>query len=70
MPSAGTAPQAVLVNAPDTAAPADTPVYSRWWFWTLVGAAVVGAGVGIAAATGVFNQTETANCPDGFTCLR
>jgi hypothetical protein len=24
-----------------------TPVYKKWWFWTIIGAVAVGAGVGI-----------------------
>lgn len=32
-------------------APEKTPVTSRWWFWTGMGVVVVGAGIGIAAAT-------------------
>ncbi len=27
--------------------PSSTPVYKRWWFWTLVGVAAAGAGVGL-----------------------
>jgi hypothetical protein len=27
------------------------PFYTRWWFWTLVGAAAVGAGAGTYVAT-------------------
>ena len=46
--------QAVLVGTPATPASAETsPVYTRWWFWTLVGAAVVAGGVGVAAGGGV-----------------
>jgi tetratricopeptide (TPR) repeat protein len=67
---AETAPQAVVVGTPATEASADAPVYTKWWFWTLVGAAVVGAGLGIAAATGTFDRTENAPCPSGFTCSR
>jgi tetratricopeptide (TPR) repeat protein len=58
----GAAPEA-LVTAP--AAPArdeSPPIYARWWFWTLVGAAAVGAGLGIAAATGAFTTTKDASC--------
>ena len=65
--------QAVLVGTPASPAPADTsPVYTRWWFWTLVGAAVVAGGVGIAAATGTFDKTQNAACPtaSGFSCPR
>ena len=64
-----TAPQAVIVNTPGTPAPsADSPIYTRWWFWTIVGAAAVGAGLGIAAATGAFTKTTDATCAMGYTC--
>jgi hypothetical protein len=29
--------------------PRSKPIYKRWWFWTLIGAAVAGAAVGTAA---------------------
>lgn len=29
----------------------DHPLYTKWWFWTIVGVAAVGAGVAIYAAT-------------------
>jgi hypothetical protein len=73
-PGAGTqtSSQAVLVGKPNTTAPAETssPIYTKWWFWTLVGAAVVGAGLGVAAATGTFDKTQEATCPSGFSCPR
>ena len=40
------------------------PIYSRWWFWAIVGG-VVAAGVGIAFAAGAFTRTEDASCPKG-----
>jgi hypothetical protein len=43
---------------PSAAAPAQVaaaPVYRRWWFWTLVGAAVAGAGAG----TGIYFATRS-----------
>ena len=64
--------QAVLVGTPRTTAPAEasSPIYTKWWFWTLVGAVVVGGGLGIAAATGTFDKTQNATCPvaSGFMC--
>ena len=65
-------------SAPTTlvAAPAGTepreqtesaPVYTKWWFWTLIGVAVAG-GVGAAFAAGAFKKTQDASCPSGFTC--
>ena len=47
-----------------------SPVYARWWFWTIVAAAAVGAGLGVAAATGALTTTKDAPCPTGmgFKC--
>jgi hypothetical protein len=36
---------------PSVPAPRRTPVYKRWWFWSVLGAVVVGATVGVVAAT-------------------
>ncbi|GAB4204755.1 MAG: hypothetical protein OHK0013_19950 [Sandaracinaceae bacterium] len=33
-------------------ASSDPPIVEQWWFWTLIGVAVVGAGVGIGFAVG------------------
>jgi hypothetical protein len=67
--SAGGKRPEVLVTAPRGGAHEESsPVYTTWWFWTLVGAALVGAGVGIAAATGVFTKTKDAPCMTGYTC--
>ena len=58
-----------LVTAPGGGAHEESsPVYTRWWFWTIVGAAAVGAGLGIAAATGAFTKTQDAGCMAGYTC--
>jgi hypothetical protein len=41
-------------------APASVPVYKRWWFWTLIGVAVVGGTVGgVVAATSGGGETYT-----------
>jgi tetratricopeptide (TPR) repeat protein len=64
----GAAPEA-LVTVPATRANEESsPVYTRWWFWTLIGAAAVGAGLGIAAATGALTKTQDAGCMKGYTC--
>ena len=39
----------------------DQPIYKRWWFWAVVGGAVIG-GVAIAGAAGVFTKTQDATC--------
>jgi len=62
---------AMVVSAPApevAAAPEPTngrPVYKKWWFWTLVGAAVVGGIlVGVAASSG-----HSPDCPDTRLCI-
>ena len=71
LPASGSQPAPeVVVVTPAPAAPAsagETPVYERWWFWTLVGGAVA-IGLGAAAAAGVFTKTEDATCPMGVKC--
>jgi tetratricopeptide (TPR) repeat protein len=64
------ATQVVVVNTPEATPPAETPIYAKWWFWTLIGGAAIAAGVGIAAATGAFTKTQNATCPTsaGFMC--
>jgi tetratricopeptide (TPR) repeat protein len=65
--STGAAPEA-LVTMPASHPEQSSPVYTRWWFWTLIGAAAVGAGLGIAAATGALTKTQDAGCVKGYTC--
>jgi hypothetical protein len=51
-----------------TAAPAPsgpTPMYKRWWFWTMLGALAVGAG---AAALAASRPTTMPICPANTTC--
>ena len=43
--------ESIIPTEPRPIAPvASTPVYEEWWFWTIIGAVVVGAGVGIGVA--------------------
>jgi tetratricopeptide (TPR) repeat protein len=44
------ASQAIVAAPADQ--PAATPVYKKWWLWTLVGVAVVGVGVGVGVGLG------------------
>ena len=48
-------------------APEPSPVYTRWWFWAIVGGVVV-AGVGGAAAAGLFTRKVDGPCDLGSTC--
>ena len=50
---------------PAPAAEESHPVYTRWWFWAIVGGVVV-AGVGGAAAAGVFTKKTDAPCETGI----
>jgi hypothetical protein len=64
--SSGTAD--ALVTKPSAPAAEEPSVFSRWWFWTIVGAAAIGAGLGIAAATGAFTKTQDAGCMAPYNC--
>jgi tetratricopeptide (TPR) repeat protein len=66
--SSGAAPEALVTAPAATAREEAPPIYTRWWFWTLVGAAAVGAGLGIAAATGMLTTTQEGSCASGFDC--
>src|SRR5207244_861175 len=57
----------VLVAAPPASSPGNdaAPVYTRWWFWTIVGGVVL-TGAGLAAA-GVFTSHKDAGCDLGRT---
>jgi tetratricopeptide (TPR) repeat protein len=67
-PAASDAATVVVNNPPAETAPAGTPITSKWWFWTLIGGAAVAAGVGIAAAAGVFTKTQNAPCTPPTMC--
>jgi len=43
------------------------PVFTRWWFWAIVGGVIV-AGVGGAAAAGLFTKKVDGPCDVGSTC--
>jgi hypothetical protein len=48
--------------------PTDTdshPVYTRWWFWTIIGVAVAATAIGVVVATG---GTTKPSCPPGVSC--
>ena len=59
---------AELVSSPQPAPVNDSPVYTRWWFWTGVGAVVVGGVV-----TGILIShpgTKSPACDPGVLCVR
>ena len=68
--NSGAAPAALVTAPAQQPGDASSPIYTTWWFWTIVAAAAVGAGVGIAAATGAFTKTQDAPCMMGYTCPR
>jgi tetratricopeptide (TPR) repeat protein len=66
-PPSPTSPAGPSEMAPigENAAPSPTdshPIYTRWWFWTAVGVALVG-GIVVAAAV-----RHDPSCPGGYTC--
>ncbi len=59
-PPASPPPAPAAVDAPPS-----TPVYKRWWFWTLIGVAVVGVTAGVVYA--VVRKDETTVGATGLT---
>jgi hypothetical protein len=58
-----------LVSSPQPSAVSDSPVYARWWFWTGVGAVVVG-GVVAAVLLGSHFGQKSPGCDQGVPCVR
>jgi hypothetical protein len=56
---------ASLVAQPSPAPSASTPVYKKWWFWTIIGAAVAG---GVVAAVTLSGGTNKPSCPSHTSC--
>ena len=67
--TSGGKPEALVTAPRGPAAEESSPVYTRWWFWTIVAAAAVGAGLGVAAAAGALTTTKEPGCPMGRTCF-
>jgi tetratricopeptide (TPR) repeat protein len=65
----GTDRTAELVSTPQPAPVSDSPVYARWWFWTGVGAVVVG-GVVTAVLLGRHAGQSSPACDPGVPCVR
>ncbi|HMF44127.1 MAG TPA: hypothetical protein VKQ32_25815 [Polyangia bacterium] len=59
----------VVANLTETSTPVEraTPIYHRWWFWTLIGGGVA-AGIVIAAAAGAFTRTIEPGCAAPRDC--
>jgi hypothetical protein len=69
VPPAAPAPvdrTAELVSAPRPAPEGDSPVYKRWWFWTGIGAVVVG---GAVTAVLLSRSTKSPGCDTGVPCV-
>ena len=65
-PAADQQPSGALVAQP---APVQTgasgPVYTKWWFWTIIGAVVVG---GVVTAVALSGGTSKPGCPSSVIC--
>ena len=61
-----TQPTATLVAQPAPAEGESHPIYTRWWFWTIVGVVLVGGTVAAVAATS--GGTSKPSCPSGASC--
>jgi hypothetical protein len=51
-PPAGTSAPAATVASTAPVPGGEAPIYEKWWFWTIVGAVVVGGVVAVALASG------------------
>jgi len=58
-----TSPALVVTASPERH---ETPVYKRWWLWTIVGVAAAGAATGIAVA---LTTPKDASIPNGATAV-
>ena len=65
-PAPSAARSAELVSAPQPAPVNDSPVYARWWFWTGVGAVVVG---GVVTAVLLGRHSKSPACDAGVPCV-
>jgi hypothetical protein len=66
-PPASTTATATLVAQPAPVEQESHPVYTRWWFWTIIGVVVVAGAVGAVAAASS-GGTSKPSCPSGATC--
>jgi tetratricopeptide (TPR) repeat protein len=65
-PPAASEPAVTLTSPPPAdAADQGRPVYTRWWFWTIIGVAVVGGTVAAIALSGGGKP----HCPPGIKCM-
>ena len=60
-------PPGMLVAQPAPEQAGSQPVYTKWWFWTIIGAVVVG-GVVTAVALSSGGTTKP-TCPSGTSCM-
>lgn len=58
-------PAVTITTTPPPPAQESSPIYTRWWFWTAIGAVAL---VGGLAAAGVFTKHNDAACDMGRTC--
>jgi len=66
VPAAGVDRSAELASLPQPAPVSDSPVYARWWFWTGVGAVVVG---GVVTAVLLSHSSKSPTCDAGVPCV-
>jgi hypothetical protein len=56
---------ALVAQAPPPEQASSSPIYAKWWFWTIVGAVVVG---GVVTAVVLGSGTSKPACPTGAIC--
>jgi hypothetical protein len=66
-PTGGSTPPVVLTTAPPSEGEPSHPFYTRWWFWTGVGAVVAG---GVVAAIVLSGGSTRGACPADVTVCK
>jgi len=56
---------ALVAQAPPPGQAASSPIYAKWWFWTIIGAVVVG---GVVTAVVLGTGKSYPSCPSGVQC--
>jgi tetratricopeptide (TPR) repeat protein len=72
-PNPNPTPAAPVVVAPTEPIPpphTDTPVYRRWWLWTVVAVVVIGAGLGVGLTLGLSHDGPEPSTSGGWMAVK
>ncbi len=69
-PTTDAAPSTAAASTSIAAPAPSTPVYKKWWLWTIVGVAVVGVGLGAGLGLGLSGSAKTPTATTDFGTFR